>query len=70
MDLVVQGKARLAVHWQLRLGSYLNPYKEHSVVWMQIQTVDPISSVEDHTTVLQKVTTLQFDNKFYLHYRN
>jgi hypothetical protein len=66
LDLVVQGKARLASHWLFSLGcwSNLNPNQEHTVVWMHLQRVDPISSVEVHTTVLQKVSMLYFVNNF------
>jgi hypothetical protein len=70
--MVVQGKARWDAHCLLSPGcsSYLNANQEHTVLWMQLQRVDPISSVEFHTTVLQKVSMLYFVNNFYISYRN
>jgi len=49
--------------------SYLNSNQEHTVVQMHLQRVDPISSVQDHTMVLQKGSMLYFVNNFYLCYR-
>jgi hypothetical protein len=47
LDLVVQGKAILASHWRLsqECSSYLNPKREHTVLRIQLQRVDPISTV-------------------------
>jgi len=55
--MVVQGKAR----WAGACTSYLNS----NVVWKQLQRVDPTSSVQDHTTLLQKVPMFYFANNFY-----
>jgi len=65
--VVVEGIARWAVGG---CSPYLNSNQEHTVVWLQLKRVDPTSSVQDHTTVLQKVTMLYFINNFYLCYRN
>jgi len=61
-------KARQGGLWGC--SPYLNSNQEHTVVWLQLQRVDPTSSVQDHTTVLLKVTMLYFINNFYLRYRN
>jgi hypothetical protein len=44
LDLVVQGKARSAVHqlWSLGFWSYLQPYQGHRSILMRLQKTDPV----------------------------